>query len=335
MPQSGILLIWPHDNTDWRDDLPAVEAVYRELARAIAPREKLLVVCKDAAHRPRVSDSLQRGNIDPRAVRYAIHPCDDTWARDIGPFTVLEDGAARLLDFRFNGWGGKFPSQRDDALSAGLVNQGAFGDTPAERIDLVLEGGSIDTDGEGTLLTTRTCLLHPGRNPGLSREDLETRLRRHLGVERILWLAHGSLAGDDTDSHVDMLARFCSPGTLACSVCEDPADENAPALTAMREELARLRRADGQPYDIIELPVPAPIHDDDGRRLPASYANFLIINGAVLVPTYGDPNDAIALARLGLAFPGRDVIGIGCLPLIRQNGSLHCITLQLPAAVPI
>ncbi|HID48144.1 MAG TPA: agmatine deiminase, partial [Chromatiales bacterium] len=163
MPQSGVLLVWPHEDTDWRADLPAVEAVYLELARAIAPREKLLVVCKDATHQRHVSASLQRENIDPRAVRYAIHSCNDSWARDIGPLTVLENGAARLLDFRFNGWGGKFPAEQDNALSASLVAQGTFGEVPAEHIDLVLEGGSIDTDGEGTLLTTRACLLHPTR----------------------------------------------------------------------------------------------------------------------------------------------------------------------------
>ena len=335
MPQTGILLIWPHQNTDWRPDLDAVEAVYLQLAQAIANRETLLVVCHDAAYQQYISATLQGAGLDPQAVRYALHPTDDTWARDCGPLTVLEDDNPRLLDFRFNGWGGRFPYQQDDALTAGLVAQGVFDATPCERIDLVLEGGSIDTDGAGTLLTTRACLLHPGRNPDLSRADLESRLRRHLGVTRILWLEHGGLAGDDTDSHIDMLARFCSPDTLACSVCEDPDDENTPALTAMREELTQLRQTNGRPYHLIELPIPAPVHDENGRRLPASYANFLIINDAVLVPGYDDPHDAIALTRLGEAFPEREIIGIDCRPLIRQNGSLHCITMQLPAAVPI
>ncbi|MCG6887747.1 MAG: agmatine deiminase family protein [Proteobacteria bacterium] len=335
MPQSGIMLIWPHGHTDWNEDLAAVEAVYLQLAQGITSYEKLLVVCHSDAHLQHVSGCLNEAGISAHRVRYAVQPSNDTWARDSGPITVLEDGTARLLDFRFNGWAGKFEHDLDDRITAGLIAQGIFDNVPAEHVELVLEGGSIDSDGAGTLLTTTSCLLHPDRNPGLSRDELEIQLRHHLGVEHILWLQHGSLAGDDTDGHIDMLARFCDTGTLACSVCEDPTDENTPALSTMRAELAQLRQPDGQPYRLIDLPIPAPIYDEAGQRLPGSYANFLIINTAVLVPLYNDTNDAVAMAKLANAFPDREIIGIDCRPLIRQNGSLHCITMQLPASIPI
>ena len=330
-PQDGVLLVWPHAGTDWAGDLPAVENVYLELARAITPRERLLVVCHDGPHQVRVSRLLKTEGIDQRQIRYAIAPSDDTWARDFGPLTVHADGQPRLLDFRFNGWGGKYPHARDDAITATLHGEGLFDDVPLERIDLVLEGGAIDTDGEGTLLTTVSCLLDARRNPGLDQAALEERLSRYLGLDRIHWLTHGWLDGDDTDGHVDMLVRFCDPGTLAVTVCDDPNDRHYRELAALRDEAAALRDSRGRPYRILELPIPAPIHDDDGRRLPASYANFLIINEAVLVPLYADPNDALAMATLAGAFAEREIIGIDCRPLIRQNGSLHCLTMQLPA----
>lgn len=335
MPQSGILLTWPHAHTDWREDLTAVETTYLEVARTITAHEKLLIVCHDDTHQAHVSHLLHDAGIPPQTIRYAVQPSNDTWARDYGPITVREDNTVRLLDFRFNGWGGKFDHDLDDRITAGLIAQGIFGTIPAEHLELVLEGGSIDSDGAGTVLTTATCLLNPGRNPALSRDELDTLLRKYLGAEHVLWLQHGSLAGDDTDSHIDMLARFCNPNTIACSVCTDPADENFPSLFALRNELSQLSCRDGRPYQVIELPIPAPIFDETCRRLPASYVNFLIINGAVLVPCYGDANDAIALARLADAFPERNMVGIDCRPLIRQNGSLHCITMQLPAGVPI
>jgi agmatine deiminase len=335
MPQSGILLTWPHTHTDWREDLTAVETTYLEVARTITAHEKLLIVCRDSTHQAHVSQLLHDAGIHPQPIRYAVQPSNDTWARDYGPITVLEDNTVHLLDFRFNGWGGKFDYDLDDRITAGLIAQGFFGTIPAEHLELVLEGGSIDSDGAGTVLTTATCLLNPGRNPALSRDELDTLLSKYLGAERVLWLQHGGLAGDDTDSHIDMLARFCDPNTIACSVCTDPADENFPPLFALRKELSQLSRIDGRPYQVIELPIPAPIFDETGRRLPASYANFLIINGAVLVPCYGDANDAIALARLADVFPERNIVSIDCRPLIRQNGSLHCITMQLPAGVPI
>jgi len=235
-----------------------------------------------------------------------------------------------LLDFRFNGWGGKFPCELDDRITARLHESGAFGSTPREPFDLILEGGSIETDGLGTLLTTAECLLHPNRN-GLDRASLERRLTETLGFTRYLWLRHGHLAGDDTDSHIDTLARFCDSRTIAYQGCADPADPHHEPLRAMAAELRAFRTPGGQPYRLIELPLPAARRDEKGDRRPAGYANFLILNGAVLVPTYGDPLDAIALERLGPCFPDREVIGIPCATLIRQGGSLHCATMQLPA----
>jgi agmatine deiminase len=196
-----------------------------------------------------------------------------------------------------------------------------------------LEGGSIESDGCGTLLTTSQCLLNPNRNPDLNSEQIEKELRDTLGCQRILWLHHGHLLGDDTDAHVDTLARLAPNDTILYVVCDDPRDEHYPALSRMAEELAAFRTEAGQPYRLLPLPWPAARFDDDGQRLPATYANFLIINGAVLVPTYDDPQDAQALITVGAAFPDREIIGIDCSAIILQHGSLHCLTMQLPQGV--
>ena len=198
---------------------------------------------------------------------------------------------------------------------------------------LVLEGGSIESDGAGTLLITAACLLSPNRNPHLSREQIESLLKEQLGVERILWLHRGWLAGDDTDSHIDTLARLCPDDTILYTACDDPADEHFEELAAMKRELEGLRSRENRPYRLIPLPFPAAKQGLDDERIPATYANFLIINGAVLVPTYEDRHDAAALAAVGLSFPGREIIGINCSSIILQHGSLHCLTMQLPKGV--
>lgn len=327
------MLTWPHADTDWAPLLTEAEGVYRALAREITRREALLVVCRDSTHRDHISAQIAaEPGARPERVIYAQAPANDTWARDHGPITVFDADRPRLLDFGFNGWGGKFDAQLDDAINRTIALQGVFGDTPLEPVPMILEGGGIESDGTGTLLTTRQCLLTPTRNPGLSEADIEARLRALFGVERILWLSNGHLAGDDTDAHVDTLARFCDPQTIAYASCEDPSDEHHAPLAAMARELERLRDRAGNPYRLIPLPLPAPAYDQ-GRRLPATYANFLIMNEAVLVPTYADPADAIALERLRSAFPGREVLGIDCRALIRQNGSLHCVTMQFPEGV--
>ncbi|HEX7045673.1 MAG TPA: agmatine deiminase family protein [Burkholderiales bacterium] len=333
-PQSGVMLTWPHAHGDWRDRLETVEPVFAAIAREIARRERLVVACCDAAHRQHVAGVLARAGVAPARVSLLEAPSNDTWARDHGPITVLCRGQPLLLDFRFNGWGGKYAHDLDDAITARLHAAGAFGDTPREAVELVLEGGAIEVDGSGTLLTTTRCLLAPTRNPGLSRAQLEAELGDWLGLNRFLWLEHGHLEGDDTDSHIDTLARFCDPHTIAYVACDDPADPHYADLKAMEAELRAFRAADGAPYRLVPLPWPRAQYDG-ARRLPATYANFLIINGAVLVPTYRDPADAVALERLRGCFPAREVVGIDCLPVIAQYGSLHCLTMQFPAAVPL
>lgn len=330
-PQRGVMLTWPHDQTDWADILALVEPIYDAIAREVTARERLLVVTRDEDHAAHLRARLVRGGCRMERVSLATAPANDTWARDYGPITVFADTQPRLLDFRFNGWGGKYAHDLDDQITGRLHAQGAFGDIPIEHIDFVLEGGSIETDGRGTILTTRQCLLAPTRNPQFDEGGIEAMLKETLGATRVLWLTHGRLEGDDTDSHIDTLARMCPDDTIAHVVCADASDPHHEPLAAMQAELEALRTVEGRPYRLVPLPIPAPIHDEDGRRLGATHANFLVINGAVLAPTYGDPADAIALERLAACFPGREIVGIDCRPLIRQNGSLHCITMQLPA----
>lgn len=332
-PQSAVQLTWPHPHGDWASRLARVEPVFCAIAREISLREKVLIACFDEGHQRHIADQLTRAGIDPSQVRLAIAASNDTWARDHGPITVLQNGQPRLLDFQFNGWGGKYRAELDNRITQTLHAAGMFGETPMSEVELVLEGGSIDVDGLGTLLTTSRCLLAPTRNPGLSRAELESQLARQLGIRRTLWLEHGYLAGDDTDSHVDTLARFCDPHTIAYVRCTDPRDEHYVELKHMEDELRALRTATGETYRLVPLPWPAARYDEEGRRLPATYANFLIINGAVLVPTYEDPNDQAALDALASCFPDRAIVAVPCLPLIYQYGSLHCVTMQLPAGV--
>ena len=325
-PQDGILLAWPHEASDWRPYLDAVEPVFAQIASAVSRFEEAVIAAPDPE---RVREQLEKAGA--RMERTRIYPVEtnDTWARDFGPITVLDQGAARLLNFGFNGWGLKFASDLDNRINRRLQGLSAWG-APLETVGLIFEGGSIESDGKGTLLSTEECLLNDNRNPHLIREELEEALHGLLGSDRFLWLANGYLAGDDTDSHVDTLARLCPDDAIAYVRCDDPQDEHYPALKAMEGEIAAFRTRDERPYRMIPLPWPTARFDEDGTRLPATYANYLVINGAVLVPTYQDPNDAAALQAISGAFPGREVIGIDCLPLILQHGSLHCVTMQLP-----
>ncbi len=333
--QDGVMLTWPQPDSDWAPMLAEVELVYLEIIAAICRFEPVLLVVPDEASCLRLADLLPGQGVPPTRVRLVVAPGNDTWARDHGPVTVRHRGGLRLLDFRFTGWGNKFAAELDDAITGRLWQAGAFarGNCTLEPVDLVLEGGAIESDGRTTLLTTAACLLNPNRNPDLSRQAIETRLAELLGLSRFLWLHHGYLAGDDTDSHVDTLARFAPDDTICYVACDDPDDEHYQELEAMAAELKAFRTASGAPYRLLPLPWPAARYDEAGERLPATYANFLVINHAVLVPTYDDPRDAEALAQIGRAFPGREIVGINCLALIRQHGSLHCVTMQLPAGV--
>jgi len=325
-PQDGVLLAWPHEGSDWRPYLDAVEPVFVEIVRQVSRFEQAIVAAPDPVA---LRGKLEMGGAQMERVRIYQVETNDTWARDFGPITVLEEGSPRLLNFGFNGWGLKFASDLDNRINRRLQSLAAWG-APLETVGLILEGGSIESDGCGTILTTEECLLNENRNPHLIREELEEELHGLLGSDRFLWLANGFLAGDDTDSHVDTLARLCPDYAIAYVVCDDPADEHYLALKAMEGEIAAFRTREGRPYRMIPLPWPCARFDAEGTRLPATYANFLVINGAVLVPTYRDQNDQAALDAISRAFPGREVLGVDCLPLILQHGSLHCVTMQLP-----
>lgn len=327
-PQWGVMLTWPHAATSWAGWLPDVERVYGEMAREITARENLLVVAQGTAHEEHIRECIEEYRGDVSKVRFARAPCDDTWARDHGPLTVGAGGRLTLKDFTFNGWGNKWASENDNRISREIAD--AFKVT-LESVDFVLEGGALESDGIDTLLTTSQCLLSPERNPQYDRSGIENVLRRELGFKRVLWLEHGHLEGDDTDSHIDTLARFASPSRIVYQACDDETDAHYADLKAMENELKALRQVNGELYELSALPWPGAQHDPvTQRRLPASYANYLIINDAVLAPSYADPADDRARAVLAAAHPGREIVMIDCRPIIRGFGSLHCLTMQLP-----
>jgi agmatine deiminase len=327
--QDGVLMAWPHKGTEW-SNLSDVQAVTIEMAREITRFEDLLLAAPDVDEPRRF---MTDAGLPLDRIRFVEVETNDTWARDFGPITVFEGDRPLMLDFGFNGWGLKFPSHLDNQISRKLAELGVFGKTPLLTTGFVLEGGSIESDGRGTILTTSTCLLSPNRNPHLSRIHIEEFLCQTLGARRMLWIENGSLAGDDTDAHVDTLARFCPDDTIVYTVCDDPADEHFGPLLAMAEELRSFRTLDGRPYRLMGLPWPDAVCDDEGRRLPATYANFLVTNRTVLVPTYGSRKDRAAIEVIGRAFPDRAATGVHSLPLLTGNGSLHCITMQIPKGV--
>jgi agmatine/peptidylarginine deiminase len=326
-PQSAILMAWPHAGTDWAARLDSTRNCFAGIAAAISQRQTLLLLVSDADVEADARTALTQSNADLERVRFITLPYNDTWLRDSGPISLRHNDGFELLDFHFTAWGGKFEAGLDDRIVSEMAEQGLFRNAKHRRIDFALEGGGIETDGGGTLLSTWHCLHE--RHPDKSRADIETVLKTSLNQQRVLWLEHGYLEGDDTDAHIDTLARFASDSTIIYQGCDDPQDSHYAELQAMASELSQLRTAAGTPYALHALPWPNPIVDD-GRRLAASYANFLIINGAVLMPVYGDTADGQALSVMRKAFPDHEVIGIPCRDLIWQNGSLHCCTMQLP-----
>src|SRR5690625_2805240 len=327
-PQIAVVIAWPHAGTDWAPRLEQVEASCVALARAIAHHENVIICVADAELHERARALLSDAGTDMQRVQLVEVAYDDTWWRDSGPITLDGDrGAHHVLDCRFTGWGGKYEATRDDALAGALANRGVLGKHAVERVDWALEGGAIESDGQGSLMTTWRCLHQ--RHPDMDRDAMTAMLRKHLAARRVLWLDHGYLQGDDTDAHIDTLARFAPDDAIVYQACDDTDDTHHAELTRMAGELSALRTRDDKPYTLHALPWPRPILDA-GRRLPASYANYLIINGAVLVPAYDDPADADAAHVIGAAHPGRKVIQIPCRSLIWQNGSLHCMTMQLP-----
>lgn len=324
----AVLMAWPHEDTDWLYVLEEARRNFTAIAEAIAPYARVMMVGPDLGE---MQDALCR--IPENRKLIVPVETNDTWTRDYGVITVADaDGTALPLDFKFNGWGLKFAADRDNLVSSRLAALGIFRREPENRMGFVLEGGAIDSDGAGTILTTDSCLLNPNRNGGMDRQGILDEIARALGAERVISLRHGHLEGDDTDGHIDTLARFAPPGdVIFYTGCADPRDAHYEDLKAMRDELAALRTAYGRPYHLLELPLPDPIYDSDGRRLPATYANFLIVNGAVLLPVYGQPlKDKMAADIIAAAMPDYAVVPVDCRTLILQHGSLHCSTMQLP-----
>lgn len=328
-PQSGVQLTWPHSKTDWAPILPEAIECFTQIAQKIAQRELLLIVTPDPETvKKQISNRVYMGN-----VRFLTCETNDTWARDHGAIALIGETPPTLLDFTFNGWGLKFAADLDNRVTVEAVRQGVLNGKYRDCSDFVLEGGSIESDGLGTLLTTSECLLSPNRNGKMNREEIEEYLKKTFNLRQVLWLDHGYLAGDDTDSHIDTLARFCSPDSIAYVQCNNPDDEHYEALQRMEEQLKSFCSPARKPYRLFPLPMVDKIIEE-GERLPATYANFLVINGAVLYPTYNQPhNDQKAKEVLTAAFPQREIIGIDCRSLIKQHGSLHCVTMQYPQNV--
>ena len=325
--QSAILVAWPNDETDWAERLGEVEETYVALVKAITRFEDAIIIVRDDDVEAYAEARLRSNRVDMQRVRFVQVPYDDTWLRDSGPITLTDGQRFKLNDFRFTGWGGKFDASHDDQIIQALDAQGVFKNAQRTSIDFALEGGAIETDGAGTLLSTWTCLHE--RHPQASREDITQKLCEWLNQDRVLWLDHGYLEGDDTDAHIDTLARFASEDAIVFQACDDESDSHFAELATMAQEIAALRTRNDQPYRLFPLPWARPILDG-GRRLAASYANFLIVNGAVLMPGYDDPADAQAVEVMQAAFPNHEIVQIPCRPLIWQNGSLHCLTMQLP-----
>lgn len=328
-PVEAVIVAWPHEDTDWVDMLGEVRETYGHIIKALADYTRVIVIGPEAPNEIFYPVGTNKDNIE-----YQYMPTNDTWTRDYGPITIVNaEGDYEHLDFQFNGWGLKFAANRDNMATSRLADAGMLPYNRHDCLDFELEGGAIDSDGSGFILTTASCQLNPNRNGSLSREQIDERLKRELGAHTIAWLYSGELEGDDTDGHIDTLARIAPPGdTIFYTGCSDEADNHYRPLQKMKEELQALRRANGMPFNLIELPLPEPIYDPvDGTRLPATYANFLIVNGAVLLPTYNQPlRDLTAKMAIQAAMPEYEVVCIDCRSLIRQHGSLHCATMQIP-----
>lgn len=330
-PVEYILLALPTANTDWNYILPEATDQYRRIVKALTDSGiSVVLLCPDAEGGAEI---MKDCNAD--LIRYIETEYNDTWIRDYGFITVMKDDRLRALDFGFNAWGLKFAADKDNLVNLNLHDKSLLKPlTYRNERDFVLEGGSVETDGTGTILTTSRCLQSPNRNGGLTKSELNEILYRRLGADHVLWLDHGSLEGDDTDSHIDTLARMAPADTIVFTGTRDFDDSQFESLLAMRAQLSMFRTAEGNPYNLVELPLPDKICDESGARLPATYANYLVANGNVFMPTYAQPDkDDLAMRSIRIAFPDHKVTGIDCRTLIRQHGSLHCATMQVPAGI--
>ncbi len=326
-PQDAVMLAWPHSGTDWHYMLGEAQACFKEVAQAILREMPLIVIAPNVDE---VRHLLSHSDHSDRIIYQEI-ATNDTWARDFGPISLLDGDRRLMLDFKFNAWGLKFAACHDNLICMKMFQNGIFDAQAINCQDFVLEGGSIESDGRGTILTTSQCLLSPNRNRHLGKQQIEDVLKTRLGAKKVLWLDNGLLCGDDTDAHIDTLARLAPGNTILYVRCDDPHDEQYEPLCQMEQELRSMTNAHDEPFNLVPLPCPAPIHDEEGLRLPATYANFLITNTQVLVPIYNQPeNDSAALKTIAHVFPDRHVVEIDCNALIQQHGSLHCITMQIP-----
>ena len=325
-PHRGTWLSWPHKEASWPGRFEPVPPIIAEMIRHLAPDEEVHVNVADAAMERGARRVLTDAGVPDFNIHFHHHPTDDAWCRDHGPIFVQRGREQLILDWDYNAWGNKYPPfAQDDVIPTRI---GAELGIEVVEPGMILEGGSIEVNGLGTLLTTEACLLNPNRNPALSRADIEQRLRDYLGVTRVLWLGEG-ISGDDTDGHVDDLTRFTDEQTIVTVIEEDPRDENFAPLEQNLRRLESMTDQDGQPFRIITLPMPRPVFHE-GQRLPASYANFYIANRVVLLPGYDRDRDAQAREALQALFPTRRVVVIDCTELIWGLGAFHCLTQQWP-----
>jgi len=320
--QRAVLMTFPHKNSDWANDLKSALVPFIRIAQAIAYAEAVYIICDSR-------DDISNMFCSTRHMSFIEIETNDTWTRDYGYISIIENSEVKLLDFIFDGWGGKFESSLDNQVNRVLHKRGYLGTTPLESIDFVLEGGSIESDGEGTILTTTKCLCNPNRNGGLNKDKIEERLKEYFGTKRVLWLDYGYLVGDDTDSHVDTLARFVTVDTIAYVECLDRNDEHYKELNSMKEQLKEFRTLSGEAYNLVALPMVSAKYNKENRRIPATYANFLITNGALIYPTYSVKEDKVAHKIFKRLFKDKEIIPIECSRLIEEGGSLHCSTMQI------
>ena len=330
-PCDAVMLALPHADTDWNYILPEALSQYKRLVETMVKEGVMVILlCKEIAEARRLFDiSTHRG------ISFVEMDYNDTWTRDYGPLTIRKHGDLRALDFGFNGWGLKFAADKDNLVNRRLDEKSFFlNESMRNESAFILEGGSVETDGHGTILTTTRCLCSPNRNGGLTKARADHELRERLGAEHVLFLDYGALIGDDTDSHIDTLARMAPDNTILFTGCRDVDDPQFEELLKMRAQLSMFRNAEGEAYNLVELPLPSPVFDENGDRLPATYANYLVVNNHIFMPTYGEPEkDTLAMQTVKIAFPGHKVTGIDCSVLIKQHGSLHCATMQLPRGI--
>ena len=312
--QGAVIIAWPNEITDWKENLKEVRNTYIEIVEQIADHELVIILSRDATIKKNFSEEILKN------IKIIIADYNDTWTRDYIGLSIKTGKNFSLVNFKFNGWGGKYGHKKDNSINLQLQKQNVFSTLECKHNHFVLEGGSIDSNGKGTILTTSKCLLNRNRNPNFTQEEIEKTLSESLGIKKIIWLNNGSIPGDDTNSHIDTLARYCDEKTIVYSI------NDSKELTSMEKELENI--ASENQYELIPLELPEPIFNKS-KQLPASYVNFLITNRKVLVPIYGDKNDFPAISTLQKLFPTRKVVGINCREIIKQNGSLHCVTMQV------